>query len=91
MTKDNDTPIRSIFVTLKMIIDRDTPVSVETLRKSTGFGQRRVQRHVELLTDIGMIERTGKYDCNGYRYASVLPLTICQKNTRQHSEGETPI
>lgn len=81
MTKENNTPIRSIFVTLKTIIDRDTPVSVETLRKSTGFGRRRVQRHVELLTDIGMIERTGNHDCNGYRYVSALPLTICQKDT----------
>lgn len=76
VTKDNDTPIRSIFVTLKTIIAKDKPVSVDTLCKSTGFGLRRVQRHVELLTDIGMIERIGNHDCNGFQYRSALPLKM---------------
>lgn len=75
MSEDNK-PARAIFVTLKEIVVSKRLVSVEELRQSTGFGRRRVQRHVELLTDVGVIKRVGDCGPNGYRYISTLPLSF---------------
>ena len=75
MSEDNKAA-RAIFVTLKKIVVNEGLISVEELRQSTGFGRRRVQRHVELLTEVGVIRRVGTNNSKGYRYASALPLSF---------------
>ena len=69
-------PNRSVFKTLKAILGSDTPLSVEALEQNTGFGKRRVQRHVDILSDVGMINRLGVNDQGGYRYTSALPISV---------------
>ncbi len=69
---------RSIFKTLKVILGSDTPLSVEALEQCTGFGKRRVQRHVYILSDVGMINRLGTNDQGGYSYSSALPISVGQ-------------
>ena len=69
-------PNRSVFKTLKAVLGSDTPLSVEALEQCTGFCKRTVQRHVEILSDVGMINRLGTHDQGGYRYSSSLPLSV---------------
>lgn len=69
-------PNRSVFKTLKAIVGSNTPLSVEALEQDTGFGKRMVQRHVEILSDVGMINRLGANDQGGYRYSSALPVSV---------------
>ena len=71
-------PNRSIFKTLKAILGSDTPLSVEALEQYTGFGKRRVQRHVDILSDVGMVNRIGINDQGGYSYSSALPISVGQ-------------
>ncbi len=75
MTAKNTQPHRSIFTTLKAVVGSDTPLGVDVLQQVTGFDKRMVQRHVEVLTDVGVIKRVGSIAQHGYRYVSALPIS----------------
>ncbi|MDN5565903.1 MAG: HTH domain-containing protein [Psychrobacter sp.] len=66
---------RTIFVTLKAVVASRIPLSVNELQQATGFDKRMVQRHVEVLKDVGVIARLGAEAQSGYRYTSALPIS----------------
>lgn len=72
---NNTKPGRAIFTTLKAVVSSDSPLSVEGLQDATGFDKRKTQRHVAILTEVGVVRRIGDHYQNGYKYAKVLPLT----------------
>ena len=59
---------RSIFKTLKSILDSDMPLSVREIKRTTDFGERMIQRHVEVLSDLGIVKRLNKTEGKGYLY-----------------------
>ena len=59
---------RSIFKTLKAILDSDMPLSVREINRTTDFGERMIQRHVEVLSDVGIVKRLNKTEGKGYLY-----------------------
>ena len=59
---------RSIFKTLKSILDSDMPLSVREINRTTDFGERMIQRHVEVLSDVGIVKRLNKTEGKGYLY-----------------------
>lgn len=66
---------RAIFITLKAVVNSNAPLGVVSLQQVTGFDKRMVQRHVEVLTDVGVIERLGSQAQSGYRYTSALLIS----------------
>lgn len=62
----------TILQTLKIVMDSESPVSVEQVQNITGFGERHVQRHFSALKDSGFVKRIGENGQNGYRY-TILP------------------
>ena len=59
---------RAIFKTLKAVLDSNTPLTVKNIAAISGFGERMVQRHVEVLTDVGIVTRVNKVKGRGFVY-----------------------
>lgn len=62
-----------ILYTLEVILGSDHPLSIEQVRKETGFHERQTQRHLSVLSSRGFVRRIGKSDSQGYSYSKVLP------------------
>lgn len=66
---------RAIFITLKAVVASTAALSVVELQKATGFDKRMVQRHVEILTDVGAVKRIGSQAQSGYSYTNAMPMS----------------
>lgn len=80
MQKSSPNANRSIFKTLKVILDSDTFLSVLDMSKITGFGVRMSQRHVEVLSDVGIIKRVNKTEGKGYLYIRNIEFISASKD-----------
>ncbi len=58
----------TILQTLTIVMNSKSPVSVEQVQEVTGFGERRVQRHLSDLKELGFVKRIGESGQSGYRY-----------------------
>lgn len=65
---------RAIFKTLKVILDSDTPVTVKSISDATELGERMVQRHAEVLTDVGLVKRLNSRKGRGFVYTSNIKI-----------------
>lgn len=66
------TGLKAMLETLKVIRDSQRPISIESIRGSTGFDKRKTQRHAKLLVDAGLVKRIGDHPKDGYAY-KILP------------------
>ena len=60
MTTSNKKPERAIFKTLKAVTDSTSALSVKDIEGATDFNMRTLQRHLDELSDIGLISRVNK-------------------------------
>ena len=72
---------RAIFKTLKAVLDSSTPLTVKNIAAISGFGERMVQRHVEVLSDVGIVRRVNKMKGKGFVYVRNIKFIDMRRQT----------
>lgn len=78
---------RAIFKTLKAVLDSNTPLTVKNIAAISGFGERMVQRHVEVLADAGIVRRVNKIKGKGFVYVRNIKFIDMRRQASPLHQG----